>query len=114
MCRGTFFTLLLPAHYEALFQQCHQHYQGEGPTGMLLIYPEHVVHIMEGCWELVEAVIRDSCDMMDTSRSVYATLALPPSLLHFLLPPLLRIILYFLLPSVAYWQRQESSTLPQT
>ena len=85
--QGDFFTLLLPAHYEALFQQCHQHYQGEGPTGMLLIFPEHVVHIMEGCWELVEAVIRDSCDMMDTSRSVYATLALPPSLPALSSPP---------------------------
>lgn len=51
----------------ALFQQCHQQYQGEGPTGMLLIYPEHVVHIVEGCWELVEVVIRDSCGM-DTNR----------------------------------------------
>lgn len=30
---------------------------------MLLIYPEHVVHIVEGCWELVEVVIRDSCGM---------------------------------------------------
>ena len=29
---------------------------------MLLIYPEYVVHMIEGCWELVEAVIRDLCE----------------------------------------------------
>ena len=55
--------LLVAAHYEGLFQQCHQKYQGEGPTGMLFIYPEHVVHMVEGSWELLAAVIRDSRDM---------------------------------------------------
>ena len=30
---------------------------------MLLVYPQHAVHIIEGSWELLTAVIRDSCEM---------------------------------------------------
>ena len=88
LCKETF-SLFLAVHYEVLFQQCHQQYQGEGPTGMLLIYPEHVVHIVEGCWELVEAVIRDCCDSKDRlvflfplSLSLFLSLSLPPSIPH--------------------------------
>ena len=109
------FPLLLAAYYEALFQQCHQQYQGEGPTGMLLVYPEHVVHIMEGSWELVEAVIRDCCDSKDANRLVYVQfflslpLSIPPSFPPSLppsfppsLPPSLPLDKYFFLSSTVY------------
>lgn len=50
-------------HYEKLFKACQQRYQGEGPTGLLLIYPQHCVHLIESPWEVITAVISDLCTM---------------------------------------------------
>ena len=35
---------------------------------MLFIYPEHVVHMVEGCWDLIVAVIRDIHENAGTIR----------------------------------------------
>lgn len=47
------------AHYERLFKACRQKYQGENPSGILLIYPQHSVHVIEAPWELISAVVSD-------------------------------------------------------
>ena len=59
---------LPPAHYEELFKLCHSQYQGEGPTGMLFIYPEHVVQMVECSWELIEVIVRDSISQTESNR----------------------------------------------
>ena len=46
-------------HYEKLFKSCQQRYQGEGPTGLLLVYPQHCVHLVESPWEIIVQVISD-------------------------------------------------------
>lgn len=46
-------------HYEKLFKSCHSKYQGDGPTGIILIYPQHCVHLLEAPFELINAVIID-------------------------------------------------------
>ena len=38
---------------------CHSKYQGDGPTGIILIYPQHCVHLLEAPFELINAVIID-------------------------------------------------------
>ena len=35
------------AHYERKFKQWQSHFQGAGATGMLLVYPNHYVHLVE-------------------------------------------------------------------
>ena len=50
-------------HYEKLFKACQQRYQGEGPTGLLLVYPQHCVHLIESPWEVVTEVVSDLCSM---------------------------------------------------
>lgn len=34
-------------YYERLFKQFHSQLQGETFTGLLLVYPSHIVHIVE-------------------------------------------------------------------
>lgn len=53
-------------HYEKLFKACQAKYQGEGPTGVLLVYPQHCVHLMEAPWEIVVDIVAD-LKTMDTS-----------------------------------------------
>ena len=50
-------------HYEKLFKSCQSKYQGEGPTGVLLVYPQHCVHLMEGPWEIVMDLVGDLHNM---------------------------------------------------
>ena len=57
---------LCVVHYDKLFQTCQSKFQGEGPTGMLLVFPHHCLHIMEGTWELINTVLAD-LHSMDTS-----------------------------------------------
>ena len=38
---------LVSVHYEQLFRACSNQYQGEGPTGILLVYPQHCLHLLE-------------------------------------------------------------------
>ncbi|XP_038067153.1 testis-expressed protein 47-like isoform X2 [Patiria miniata] len=49
----------LGAHYEKKFKQWQSHFQGEGATGMLLVYPNHYVHLVESSSEMLMALIRD-------------------------------------------------------
>ena len=35
---------------------------------MLFVYPEHVVHMVECSWELVEAILRDALTQAQSSR----------------------------------------------
>jgi hypothetical protein len=35
------------SHYEQLAKECQNRYQVDGPTGLLLVYPMHCVHILE-------------------------------------------------------------------
>ncbi|XP_046856732.1 testis-expressed protein 47-like isoform X2 [Xenia sp. Carnegie-2017] len=44
--------------YERLFKQLHSQIQGETFTGLLLIYPSHVVHIVETSTDILQEVIR--------------------------------------------------------
>ena len=39
--------VLYSVHYEQLFRACSNQYQGEGPTGILLVYPQHCLHLIE-------------------------------------------------------------------
>lgn len=51
------------SHYEQLAKECQNRYQVDGPTGLLLVYPMHCVHILEATHEMVLAVIRDLHEM---------------------------------------------------
>lgn len=59
----------LTVHYEKLFKACQSKYQGEGPTGVLLVYPQHCVHLMEAPWEIVVDVVAN-LHVMNTSGYV--------------------------------------------
>ncbi|XP_072044299.1 LOW QUALITY PROTEIN: testis-expressed protein 47-like [Amphiura filiformis] len=56
----------LGAHYERQFKNWQNHYQGEGATGMLLVYPNHYVHLVESSSEMLMSIIRDLRDMDET------------------------------------------------
>ena len=49
----------LTGHYEKIFKNCHLKYQGDGPTGILLIYPQHAIHCLEAPLEFVIADLGD-------------------------------------------------------
>ena len=55
--------LLSQDQYKKLFESCQQHYQGEGPTGILLIYPQHCVHLIEAPWRVLRDVIHNLHEM---------------------------------------------------
>ena len=55
--------LLSQGQYKKLFESCQQHYQGEGPTGILLIYPQHCVHLIEAPWRVLRDVIHNLHEM---------------------------------------------------
>lgn len=60
-------------HYERMFKACQTKYQGEGPTGLLLIYPQHCLHLIEAPWEVLVDVIRDldsNRELLQSSRLV--------------------------------------------
>ncbi len=67
-----YYSLSFPhiVHYEKVFQFCQSKFQGEGPTGVLLVYPQHCLHLMEGPWELINAVLAD-LHSMDSKGSVH-------------------------------------------
>ena len=43
--KNTFF--FLSAHYERLFKELQTQVHGEAVTGLLLIYPVHIIHVVE-------------------------------------------------------------------
>ncbi|KAJ8037371.1 Testis-expressed protein 47 [Holothuria leucospilota] len=57
----------LGSHYEKKFKQWQNHFQGEGATGMLLVYPNHFIHLVESSTEMLSSVIRDLRDQCQSS-----------------------------------------------
>lgn len=53
----------LAVYYEKLFKACQSKYQSEGPTGILLVYPQHSVHIMEAPWDIIVDVVANLATM---------------------------------------------------
>ncbi|XP_054762924.2 testis-expressed protein 47-like [Lytechinus pictus] len=61
---------VLGAHYEKQFKNWQNQYQGEGATGMLLVYPHHFVHLVESSSEMLMALIRDLRDLIQSNTLV--------------------------------------------
>ncbi|CAB4025684.1 testis-expressed protein 47-like [Paramuricea clavata] len=55
-------------YYERLFKQLHSQIQGETFTGLLLIYPSHIVHIVETSTNILQEVIK-SLKSVESTRS---------------------------------------------
>lgn len=53
----------LGAHYEKLSQHLQLCHQADSFTGLLLLYPSHVVHILESSSQVLVAVLQDLCDI---------------------------------------------------
>ncbi|XP_006635508.3 testis-expressed protein 47-like isoform X1 [Lepisosteus oculatus] len=66
----------LGAHYEQLYQKLQQFYQGDGVTGLLLIYPSYVVHTIESSSDVLFSVLRDLRNMEE-----HRTLIVDPKIL---------------------------------
>lgn len=47
------------AHYERLFKELQIQVHGEAVTGLLLIYPTHVIHVVETSYNMLLKVIKD-------------------------------------------------------
>lgn len=56
-------------HYEKVFKACSSKYQGDGPTGILLVYPQHCIHLLEGPMEIIKAIMYDLKEL-DSTRYV--------------------------------------------
>ncbi|XP_064379023.1 testis-expressed protein 47-like [Dromaius novaehollandiae] len=53
----------LAGHWERLFQSLQRYYHGEAVTGLLLLYPSCVAHVLEASSDMLFAVLRDLRDM---------------------------------------------------
>ena len=42
-----------------MFKSCSNKYQGDGPTGVLLVYPQHCVHLLEAPAEIINTIVID-------------------------------------------------------
>ncbi|XP_070581361.1 testis-expressed protein 47-like [Ptychodera flava] len=60
----------LGSYYEKQFKQWQNQHQGEGVTGMLLVYPSYYVHLVESSQEVLMALIRDLKSMEETSDTL--------------------------------------------
>ncbi|XP_032995447.1 testis-expressed protein 47-like isoform X3 [Lacerta agilis] len=59
----------LAEYWEQLFASLQRsYYQSEGVTGLLLLYPTYVVHILESSSDVLYAVLRDLRDMEEQQR----------------------------------------------
>ncbi|KAJ7987552.1 hypothetical protein DPEC_G00327670 [Dallia pectoralis] len=54
------------AHYEELNQRMQRKYQGDAISGLLLLYPTCMLHIMESSNEVLACVLRDLRDMQES------------------------------------------------
>ncbi|XP_036372137.1 testis-expressed protein 47 [Megalops cyprinoides] len=59
----------LGGHYEKLNQRLQRHCHGDGFTGLLLLYPSHLVHVVESSSEVLVSVLQDLSDMKEQSHS---------------------------------------------
>ncbi|XP_019902395.1 testis-expressed protein 47 isoform X2 [Esox lucius] len=53
------------AHYEELNQRLQRKYQGDAVTGLLLLYPTCMLHVMESSSEVLAGVLQDLRDMQE-------------------------------------------------
>ncbi|XP_067860620.1 testis-expressed protein 47-like isoform X2 [Heptranchias perlo] len=53
----------LGGYYESLFQKLQRRHQGEGVTGLLLLYPSYVIHVIESSSDVLYSVIQDLRNM---------------------------------------------------
>uniref|UniRef100_UPI00398F88E6 testis-expressed protein 47 isoform X2 n=1 Tax=Pristiophorus japonicus TaxID=55135 RepID=UPI00398F88E6 len=58
----------LGGYYESLFQKLQRRHQGEGITGLLLLYPSYVIHVIESSSDVLYSVIQDLRDMQQQAR----------------------------------------------
>ncbi|KAJ8390690.1 hypothetical protein AAFF_G00100700 [Aldrovandia affinis] len=59
----------LGGHYEKLSQHLQRRYQADAFTGLLLLYPSHVMHIVESSSDVLVSVLRDLKDMQTCPHS---------------------------------------------
>ncbi|XP_077980300.1 testis-expressed protein 47-like isoform X2 [Glandiceps talaboti] len=60
----------LGTYYDRQFKQWQNQFQGEGVTGMLLVYPNHYVHLVESSQEVLTALIRDLGEMEEREEAM--------------------------------------------
>ncbi|XP_053147038.1 testis-expressed protein 47-like isoform X2 [Hemicordylus capensis] len=58
----------LAEYWEQLFMSLQRYYQGEGVTGLLLLYPTCIVHMLESSSDVLYSVLRDLRDMEQQQR----------------------------------------------
>nr|XP_002733272.1 PREDICTED: uncharacterized protein C7orf62-like isoform X1 [Saccoglossus kowalevskii] len=58
------------SYYEKQFKYWQNQYQGEGVTGILLVYPSHYVHLIESSQEVLLALIRDLKQIEDKGEGM--------------------------------------------
>ncbi|XP_053902669.1 uncharacterized protein LOC128847294 isoform X6 [Malaclemys terrapin pileata] len=63
----------LAGYWHHLFLSLQRYYQGEGVTGLLLLYPTYVVHTLEASSEVLYSILRDLRDMQPQQHSSGAT-----------------------------------------
>ncbi|KAK6479680.1 testis-expressed protein 47 isoform X1 [Huso huso] len=68
----------LGGYYEQLYQDLQRYYQGDGVTGLLLLYPSYILHIVESSNDVLFSVLRDLGHMQ---RQGHSALILEPRIL---------------------------------
>nr|XP_033816154.1 testis-expressed protein 47-like [Geotrypetes seraphini] len=58
----------LAEHWEHLFLSLQRYYQGEGVTGLLLLYPSYAIHILESSSDILYSILRDLKEMKKTQE----------------------------------------------
>ncbi|XP_030062470.1 testis-expressed protein 47 isoform X1 [Microcaecilia unicolor] len=53
----------LTEYWEQLFISLQRYYQGEGVTGLLLLYPSYAIHILESSSDVLYSILRDLKEM---------------------------------------------------
>ncbi|XP_043384587.1 testis-expressed protein 47-like isoform X2 [Chelonia mydas] len=68
----------LAGYWHRLFLSLQRYYQGEGVTGLLLLYPTYLVHTLEASSEVLYSILRDLRDMQPQQ---HRALVLEPKIL---------------------------------
>ncbi|XP_038227928.1 testis-expressed protein 47-like isoform X1 [Dermochelys coriacea] len=68
----------LAGYWHRLFLSLQHYYQGEGVTGLLLLYPTYLVHTLEASSEVLYSILRDLRDMQPQQ---HRALVLEPKIL---------------------------------
>ncbi|XP_071957533.1 testis-expressed protein 47-like [Antedon mediterranea] len=59
----------LCVHYDKQLKYWQNHYQGDSATGLLLVYPNYFVHLVETCSEEIISIIRDLKELTEAEDS---------------------------------------------